>query len=82
MAFVILNNLGHWGMTLALFSDPKPGQALLIFSLLMLTGDLVKLAFLKRPNFEVCDTPKSVLYGLTGFYAFGYLLLVVLELAF
>lgn len=82
MAFLILNNLGHWGMTAALLTKPKPDHALLLFSLLMLLGDLIKLVFLKVHDFEVRDTPKAVLYGLTGLYIVGYLTLALLELAF
>lgn len=80
IAFVILNNLGHWGMAAALLTKPIPDQALLLFSLLMLFGDLVKLTFLKVHDFDVRDAPKIVLYGLTGFYIVGYLALAILEL--
>lgn len=79
MGFVILNNLGHWGMTLSLLSIPKPSQALLAFSLLMLTGDVVKLIFLKVYDFKVRDTPRMVMYTLTGFYATGYLIIALIE---
>ncbi len=82
MSFVILNNLGHWGLTVALLTDPKPSQALLTFSILMLIGDLVKIAFLSAHDFAVRDTPKTVLYGLTAVYIVGYLALVILGFAF
>jgi hypothetical protein len=54
----------------------------MLFGLLMLLGDLVKLVFLKMHDFEVRVTPKTVLYGLTSLYIVGYLTLAVLELAF
>ena len=42
MIFVILNNLGHWGMVVALAAEPGPGWMLTAFAALMLVGDLVK----------------------------------------
>ena len=80
MSFVLLNNLGHWGMLLALFGDRRPSQALLLFCMLMLAGDLVKLIFLRVHKFGVRDTPRAVLYGLTSIYAAGYLIIALLEL--
>lgn len=81
MAFVVLNNLGHWGLTVALLTNPKPSQALLTFCTLMLVGDLVKIAFLRAHDFAVRDIPKTVLYGLIAVYIVGYLALVLLEFA-
>jgi hypothetical protein len=82
MVFVIVNNLGHWGMTIALLADPKPTNALLRFGVLMLVGDLLKLVFLKTSDFKVRETPPSILYGLTASYIIGYVLLILIELAF
>lgn len=79
MGFVVLNNLGHWGMTLSLLNSTMPGRALLAFSQLMLAGDLVKIIFLKVHNFQVRDTPKRVMYALTGLYAAGYLIIALIE---
>ncbi len=80
MAFVVLNNVGHWGMVVALASKPGPGGTLLAFAGLMLLGDLVKLVFLRVHDFSVRDTPKAVLYGLTSAYVVGYLVILLLEL--
>jgi len=41
---------------------------------------LIKLIFLRVHDFQVRDTPRSVLYGLTLFYVVGYVLLLMLEL--
>lgn len=79
MLFVILNNLGHWGMVVALASEQGPGSRLVAFAALMLVGDLVKLVFLKVHDFQVRDTPRAVLYRLTLFYVVGYALLLILE---
>jgi len=79
MAFVILNNLGHWGMVLAIASLPGPGALLVAFAGLMLAGDVVKLVFLKVHDFSVRDTPRSMLFGLTSVYVVGYLVILLLE---
>jgi hypothetical protein len=81
MVFVIVNNLGHWGMVLALASEVGPGRLLVGFAGLMLLGDLVKLGFLMtHPEFTVRDTPRAALYGLTLFYVVGYVLILIFEL--
>jgi hypothetical protein len=80
MAFVLMNNLGHLGMVIALASEPGPGWMLPALAALILLGDLVKLVFLKVHSFTVRDTPKAVLYGLTSVYVAGYLLILLLEL--
>jgi hypothetical protein len=80
MIFVIINNLGHWGMILLLFQTPKPITTLIIFGCLMLAGNLVKLGFLMKTDYKVRDIPKSMLYTLTGIYVLGYLSLVLIEL--
>lgn len=79
MAFVVLNNLGHWGMVVALATEPGPGGLLPAFAALMLLGDLVKLVFLRAHDFSVRDTPLVALYGLTGVYVVGYLVILLLE---
>jgi hypothetical protein len=79
MVFVVLNNLGHWGMVIALATDPGPGALLPAFAALMLAGDLVKLVFLKVHDFSVRGTPHAVLYGLTSVYIVGYLIILLLQ---
>ncbi|MGD8553680.1 MAG: hypothetical protein PVI81_00325 [Anaerolineales bacterium] len=80
MGFIILNNLGHWGMTYTLMTHPGPGSLLSVFAALMLIGDLIKLLFIRLNSFTVRDLPRSVLYGLTGIYIAGYLAILLLEL--
>ncbi len=79
MIFVLLNNLAHWGMVVALATRPGPGSLLTYFAALMLIGDLVKLRFLAVTRFTVRDTPRSVLYGLTLFYVGGYVVILALQ---
>lgn len=79
MGFVILNNLGHWGMVLALATTNDLGRSVWLFAGLMLLGDLVKLWFIKVENFTVRDFPQRVLYGLTLVYVVGYALILLLE---
>lgn len=78
MIFVVLNNLGHWGMALALLTAVAAPVAL--FAALMLLGDLIKLIFIRRHNFTVREVPPTVLYGLTSTYILGYAALLLLEL--
>lgn len=80
MGFVLLNNLGHWGMTYTLATVPGPGSLLSVFALLMLVGDLVKLVFLRLETFSVRDLPRSVLFGLTAFYIAGYAAIIIMEI--
>ncbi|MGD2206275.1 MAG: hypothetical protein PVH17_05805 [Anaerolineae bacterium] len=79
MVFVLLNNLGHWGMVITLATEPGAGWMLPSFVALMLLGDLVKLIFLRVHTFSVRDTPEAVLYGLTSVYVVGYLVILLLE---
>ena len=79
MAFVVLNNVAHWGMVYALAVPPGPGRLLTVFAALMLAGDLVKLVFLAVSDFTVRDTPRSVLYGLTLVYVVGYVAILALQ---
>ena len=76
MIFVVVNNLGHWGMILGLDTG---SEYLLWFAGLMLLGDLVKLWFIRVYNFTVREYAPRVLYILTLFYVGGYVLLVLLE---
>lgn len=77
MVFVILNNLGHWGMVAAFFSAAGPGGAADTFAGLMLAGDLVKIGFIRAHDFTVRDYPQRLLYILTGVYIVGYLLILI-----
>ena len=80
MVFVIVNNIGHWGMLIAVVGEPGPGWKLVAFCTLFICGDLVKMLFIKVHNFRVRDTAQAVLYGLTAFYMIGYALIFILEL--
>ncbi len=76
MVFVVVNNLGHWGMVLGLAAG---SERLLLFAGLMLVGDLVKLWFIRVHHFTVREFSPRVLYALTLFYVGGYSLLILLE---
>lgn len=79
MGFVILNNLGHWGMVLALAAANDLGRSVWLFAGLMLLGDLVKIWFINATNFTVRDFPQRTLYVLTIVYVVGYTLVLLLE---
>lgn len=81
MGFILLNNIAHWGMVYALLTIPGPATLLLIFAGLMLLGDLVKIYWLRVSGYTQGGYPQSVLYGLTGIYVVGYVLILLLALA-
>ncbi len=81
VVFILAMNVGHWAMTVALARDPGIGGFLLAFAGLMLAGDLVKLAFLATSDFTVRSVSRGVVYGLTGAYAIGYVVLIVIAAA-
>jgi hypothetical protein len=76
MIFVLINNLGHWGMVLGAAAG---SNYLLLFAALMLLGDLVKLWFIRAHNFTVREFAPRVLLGLTLFYVIGYGMIILLE---
>lgn len=80
MGFVLLNNVGHWGMVFALLRSPPPGALLLIFAGLFLLGDLVKVRWLLTSGFTVRNLPTRTLVALTLFYAIGYAFILLLAL--
>ena len=81
MLFVLVNNVGHWSVVIALAADDVPTTLIVTFGILLLVGDLLKLAFLATTNFTVRQIPRSVLYGLTIAYVVGYSSLLLLEFA-
>lgn len=80
MIFVIVNNLGHWGMVVSLASGSSRGLMLVAFSILMLAGDIVKLVFLNVHDFRVRDTSPAAMFGLTSIYVIGYAIILTIEL--
>lgn len=79
MIFVVINNIGHWGMLYALLTLPGPGSMLQVFAALMLVGDLIKLYWLRTSGFTVRGYSTSVLIGLTMVFVVGYSALLVLS---
>lgn len=80
MAFVISNNVAHWGLVFALATLPGPGALAAIFFALMTAGELVKLAFLATSGYRVRKVPPRVVAGLTATYATAYAVLLGLDL--
>ncbi len=78
MAFVVVNNAGHWGMVAALASGWDAQGALIVFAALMLAGDLVKVAFLWRYDYRTRNAPLAAMIGLTLVYVAGYAILLLL----
>lgn len=78
MGFVLLNNLAHWGMVLALASTIN--APVIPFAGLVALGDLVKVYFLYTSDFQVRDTPKAVMIALTLMYVVAYVVLLLIAL--
>jgi len=78
MVFVLLNNLGHWGLLLALTSGLS-GGLVIAFSALMLAGDLTKLTFFARSNFTVRNATKALVLTIVSLFALGYAVILALE---
>jgi len=80
MIFVVINNIGHWGMVYALLTQPGPGILLVIFAGLFLVGDLVKIRWIVANQISMRGYPPRVLVGLTSIFVIGYAILLVLAL--
>jgi hypothetical protein len=65
-------------MLAALFFTPFPQATLLLFSVFMLFGDLIKLVEIFMGGLILPGISKRLLYGLTSFYNFGYTLIIFL----
>ena len=78
MVFVVINNLGHWGMVLGILGSSA--AMLPWFAGLMLLGDLVKVVFIRVHKFTVREYGQRVLVRLTAVYITGYFLILLLEL--
>ena len=74
MGFVVFNNLAHLALLTSLVTTAGPDQLLTAFALLMLSGELVKIRFLRSTGFTVRNTPASTVIGLTAAYAVLYTL--------
>jgi len=78
MIFVLFNNLGHWGMLLALLRNT--GWAILpIFTFLMLLGDLMKVIFLRQQRYTEKNIPTHIFVKLTLIFVVGYGLIGLLS---
>jgi len=69
--FVLFNNAAHLAMIVAVLRGVGAGW-ILAFALLMLSGELVKLVFLRTTGFTVRDAGTGTLVGLTAGYAAIY----------
>jgi len=72
MAFVFLNNLGHWSALVHLLSVRSVTPPLATFAALMLVGDVVKIGFIRKTGFTVRGVSSRALIGLTLVYVLGY----------
>ncbi len=80
MVFVLLNNVGHWGITIALVGGLGTGTPVVAYCATMLAGDLVKLGFFLHTGLTVRNAPRGAVLGATGLFAAAYLTVLILEL--
>ncbi len=80
MVFVLLNNVGHWGMTAALVGGLGTSTPVVAYCAAMLAGDLVKLSFFLRTGLTVRSAPRGAVLGATALYTAAYLAVLILEL--
>lgn len=73
MGFVVFNNAAHLGMLYALLAVPGPGGLVSLFCGLMLTGEVIKIAWLRTTEFTVREVAPLVVQGLVVAYAVVYL---------
>jgi len=78
MSFVVLNNVAHLGMLYALLAVPGPGGLVSLFCLFMLTGEIVKIAWLRTTHFTVREISALVVQGLVVAYATIYLVALII----
>jgi hypothetical protein len=78
MGFVLFNNAAHLGMLYALFALPGPGGLVSLFCLFMLTGEIVKIAWLRTTHFTVRELSTLVVQGLVVAYASIYLVALII----
>ncbi len=68
MVFVLLNNLGHWGLLLSLASGLSGRGLVIAFSILMLAGDLT-----------IRNAAKALVFTIVSLFALGYAVILALE---
>jgi hypothetical protein len=77
MGFVVFNNAAHLGMLYALLAVPGPGGLVSLFCGLMLTGEAIKLVWLRTSEFRVREIAPLVVQGLVAAYAVVYLVALI-----
>ena len=80
MVFILLNNMGHWSLLLAIASGFSISSLIIVFSALMLSGDLTKLTFFATSDFTIRNTTKTMVLAVISLFASGYLVILMLEL--
>jgi hypothetical protein len=81
MVFVVINNLGHWGLLLAIVSGLSNGLVI-AFGALMLAGEITKLTFFASSNFTVRGSPREFVFAIVAMFALGYAAIMVIEFFF
>jgi len=80
LAFMVLQVIAHWMMTLILFTAVDPGAFFFTYIFLMLLGEYVKMGFLAlADNIDVKFLTKPILYGLSAFFCVCWVICIILQ---
>ena len=72
LAFLAANLVGHWSLVLVMGLDGWPGSVVVAFALLMLLGDLIKIAYFAVTGQSVRNLPPAVPIALTTTLVVAY----------
>jgi len=81
LAFIILQVIGHWLMTLITILSKDPGAFLFTYAFLMSLGEIIKILFLLlADNIEVRFFTKQILFGISIVTLLIYIAIIVIQI--
>jgi len=80
IVFVVVNDLAHWSMYLALLNGLSPAAPVVAFCALMAAGDVTKIVFFSTTGYTVRGLPRPLLIGGVVAFVVGYLVILALSL--
>jgi len=80
IAFVVCNDLAHWGMYFALSTGLASSVLVVAYCAFMMAGDITKIAFFATTKYSVRGAPKPLLLIGVGAFVVAYGVILVLAL--
>lgn len=80
MIFVVFNIFAHWGIFLGLMSAYDIANQVILYCVLMILGDLVKVRWLAVSGFTVRGLTFRVLAAFTTFFIVGYVVVLLAQI--